>query len=80
MDATSTDAPAVLAAARLDAYERVARAVAGPAVPPILRLADEQLARLFAPRQLEALVERPLRRAAGQGACGEPAQETSPSS
>ena len=58
----SAKPPAMLAAARLDAYERVARAVAGPARAPVLYLDDEQLGRLFAPRQLEALVARPLRR------------------
>jgi len=54
------------AATRLDAYERVMRAIAGagpngPPRPPVLYLSEEQLAALFAPRQLEALVTLPLR-------------------
>jgi len=56
------------AAARLGAYERVTRAAAGPARAPILYLSDEELAALFAPRQLESLVERPLRRQVAE--CG----------
>ncbi len=56
-----------MAAARLDAYGRAVRASLvhreGPSRPPVLRLSDEQLAALFAPRQLDSLVVRPLGRA-----------------
>jgi hypothetical protein len=52
------------AATQLAAYERAARAVQagkeGPLRPPITLLSDEQLAALFAPRQLDLLVRRPL--------------------
>jgi len=50
-----------LAASRLEAYERVVRAAAGPARVPVFYLNDEQIAALYAPRQRESLVERPLR-------------------
>ena len=56
---------AAVAAARLEAYERVTRATAGAVRAPVLHLSDEQLAALFAPRQLESLVERLHRPAAG---------------
>ena len=49
-----------LAAGRLEAYARVTRAALeahdGPLIAPVLRLSDEQLGGLFAPRQLAALV------------------------
>ena len=49
-----------IAAGRLEAYARVARAALeardGPLVAPVLRLSDDQLGGLFAPRQLAALV------------------------
>ena len=64
------------AAARLEAYERVARvALAGKegvAHAPVFYLSDEQLAALFAPRQLENLVKRPLWREVPE--CGDPGQ------
>ena len=49
------------AAARLGAYERVARAACGPARAPVTLLADGELAALFSPRQVETLIARPLR-------------------
>jgi hypothetical protein len=49
-----------IAAGRLEAYARVTRAALeardGPLVAPVLRLSDDQLGGLFAPRQLAALV------------------------
>lgn len=49
-----------IAAGRLEAYARVSRAALeardGPLVAPVLRLSDDQLGGLFAPRQLAALV------------------------
>jgi hypothetical protein len=57
------------AATRLEAYERVSHAAAGPARAPVLYLSDEQLAALFAPRQLENLVYRPLRRSDVSNVC-----------
>jgi hypothetical protein len=54
------------AAARLDAYGRACRAAlvgrGETPQPPVLLLSDEQLAALFAPRQLESLVRAPLAR------------------
>jgi hypothetical protein len=58
----SAPADPEVAAARLDAYGRAARAAAGGPRPPILQVDDERLAALFAPRALENLVIRPLRR------------------
>ena len=59
---------AVAPAARLEAYARVTRAALeardGPLRAPVLHLTDEQLSGLFAPRQLAALVDRPLTRLA----------------
>lgn len=56
-------AAGLLAEGRLEAYARVTRAALeardGPLLAPVLRLGDEQLGGLFAPRQLAALV-RPL--------------------
>jgi hypothetical protein len=57
------------AAARLEAYERAARTAAtgrlgAPARAPALALGTDQLAALFAPRQLEVLVAAPLGRGA----------------
>jgi hypothetical protein len=64
------------AAAQLESYERAARSSLshkeGPAAAPVMQLSDEQLAALFAPRQLDALVRRPLDR--GEPGCG-PASE-----
>lgn len=52
------------AAARVEAYERAAGASLaygeGEAATPVERLTEAQLAALFAPRMLEALVARPL--------------------
>jgi len=57
---------AIDASARLEAYERVSRAALvrghGSKDAPVLQLSDEQLTALFAPRQLEQLVKRPLHR------------------
>ena len=51
---------------KLAAYERAVRAVLDAqgvaARPPVLRLDDTQLGALFAPRQLAALVRKPLER------------------
>jgi hypothetical protein len=52
------------AAAQLDAYERACHASLvqreGLPRPPVLHLSDEALAALFAPKQKEVLVHRPL--------------------
>lgn len=57
------DAPEA-AARRLAAYGRAARAALaareGPAAAPVAQLSDTQLAALFTPRHLAALVTRPL--------------------
>ncbi len=54
------------AAGQLQAYARIARAALegrdGALRAPVLLLTDEQLAALFAPRQLAALVRHPLER------------------
>jgi hypothetical protein len=58
---------AAAAAARIEAYERAVRAALthaeGVATAPVTRLSDAQLAALFAPRQRDVLVARPLVRA-----------------
>ena len=68
--------PAAVAAARLEAYERVARAAAGPVRAPVFNLSDEHLAALYAPRALEQLITRPLSRPAP--ACAAPAGPPAP--
>ena len=67
--------PPGAAAMRLKAYARASQAWAelqgGPLVAPALRLSGEQLAALFAPQQLAALVHLPLGRPShGCGAQG----------
>jgi hypothetical protein len=68
------------AAARLDTYDRAARAslASRGELPraPILQVGDERLAALFAPRQLESLVRAPLGRVFGCDV--EPAGEAAP--
>lgn len=55
--------PADKAATQLEAYERVTRAVHTRSLrAPAFWLSEEQLSALFAPRQLDSLVVRPLRR------------------
>jgi hypothetical protein len=59
-------ATAEAAAGQLEAYARITRAALeardGPLRAPVLLLSDEQLAGLFAPRQLAALIKRRLAR------------------